>query len=84
MDQNEVEQHISYMKQMTQTSAKKPSPEKEKTVEKKIPSKPVKLNKDYQEMDDESDTDSEVKAITDKKQEFSIATETQNSSHANF
>ena len=27
---------------------------------------------------DDSDTDSEVKAITDKKQEFSIATDTNN------
>ena len=53
------------MKQMTQSSAKKS--EKEQVKEKKVPVKPVKLNKDYQqEMDDESDTDSEVKAITDK------------------
>ena len=39
---------------------------------------PVKLNKEYIEMEEESDTDSEVKAITDKKQEFSIATDTNN------
>ena len=76
MGRNEVEQHISYMKQMTQTSPKKPSSEIKEEVVKKIAPKPVKLNKKFESMDEESDTDSEVKAITDKKQEFSIAADT--------